>query len=111
MTTEGDASTGIFARADNGNATVHGNNVTTLGAGSVGILARSVTGGVSVTSDGIVDTKGAGSIGIDAFTTGGTGSVTVDAATIHTRGNSADGMPAVMIGILRARTFDPGLRS
>jgi hypothetical protein len=27
------------------------------------------------------------------------------------QGNSADGMPAMMIGILRAKTFDPGLRS
>jgi len=27
------------------------------------------------------------------------------------QGNSADGMPAMMIGILRASTFYPGLRS
>jgi hypothetical protein len=27
------------------------------------------------------------------------------------QGNSADGMPATMMGILRASTFDAGLRS
>jgi hypothetical protein len=27
------------------------------------------------------------------------------------QGNSADGIPAMMMGILRAKTFDPGFRS
>ncbi len=90
----GDSGTAVTIKATTGDATASLNNVSTTGAGALGIDAYSAGGGVIITQTGALSTKGANAVGIRADGEGASGVVISGGGPVSTTGAYASGVYA-----------------